>query len=136
MSVALPNKDWTIGSNKFVFSKDVLTRALKRIFDSVVARNICPFFLIDGLDEFDDREQRHSQSSQETILTDLLRHFRKRPTIKLCVSSRPYIAFKSEFMNADCTWIPLHELTQDNICTFVKETMFRNDAFRKLAAED
>ncbi|KAK8166240.1 hypothetical protein IWX90DRAFT_206578 [Phyllosticta citrichinensis] len=71
---------------------------------------ICLF--IDGLDEYD--------CAQDEII-GLLKRFEDVPSLKLCVSSRPWEKFEHAFHNSPKCRV--HELTEDDIRTFTRDTI-------------
>ena len=77
-------------------------------------------FLIDGLDEFDGMPGDH---------VDLV-HKMIRPRLKLCVSSRPWIAFEDAFRGKP--HLQLEDLTFNDIRTYVTLKMNENPAYKVL----
>jgi hypothetical protein len=134
--VAFPDQSWTIGGDKFTFSKDSLMDALKRVLDHTVNQSLCFFILIDGLDEFNDQEQNINPSSQEVILLEFLKMFHDRPCLKLCVSTRPYQNFKKQYCEGQSRWLALHDLTKSDIKTYAQERLGKDEKFMKLAVDD
>ncbi|KAI8277551.1 hypothetical protein K4K59_009456 [Colletotrichum sp. SAR11_240] len=81
---------------------------------------ICLF--IDGLDEY---------SGDHTDLVKLILRMGELPNIKICVSSRPWIEFSDAFENTE--WkLHLHDLSQADIHTFIRDELQGNGRFRRL----
>ncbi|KAG4432955.1 hypothetical protein IFR05_011550 [Cadophora sp. M221] len=89
------------------------------------------FFLIDGLDEFEGDQE---------LLAELFNDISKalvpdvKSSIKLCVSSRPYVVFQENFEG--CPMLKLQDLTLRDITWFVSDRFLGNGAFNKLAARE
>ncbi|KAK7514005.1 hypothetical protein IWZ03DRAFT_247178 [Phyllosticta citriasiana] len=91
-------------------SPKMLEAALCRIVDRSDRPKIC--FFIDGLDEYD--------CGQDEIV-GLLKILEKVPSVKLCVSSRPWDEFEHAFRNnPKCR---VHELTEDDIREFTRDSI-------------
>ncbi|KAK8174382.1 hypothetical protein BC567DRAFT_296340 [Phyllosticta citribraziliensis] len=91
-------------------SPKMLEAALCKIVDETERPKICLF--IDGLDEYD--------CTQDEI-TGLLKRFEDVPSVKLCVSSRPWEKFEHAFHTS--TKCRVHELTEDDIRKFTRDTI-------------
>jgi len=79
------------------------------------------FFIIDGLDEFDGD---HGQ------LTELVLKIGKRPNVKLCVASRPWLVFGDAF--EDGPSLQMEDLTADDIKHYVTSSFDGNKHYRRL----
>jgi hypothetical protein len=78
-------------------------------------------FFIDGLDEFEGDEVDHWH-----LCRSLKSWTSQTENIKLCVSSRPHVAFMESFKNNCNHQISIHELTWGDISNF-SLAMFEND---------
>ncbi|KAH7074536.1 hypothetical protein BKA63DRAFT_414460, partial [Paraphoma chrysanthemicola] len=136
ISVAFPRQSWLIGGAKFRFSTDSLLQALDRILDSADHKKLKLFFIIDGLDDFNDLEDNVNQTTQEVVIRDFLKRFHDRPCLKLCISTRPYLSFTKEYGKPGGQCLALHDLTVDDIKSYVRETLGKNDDFTKMAVKD
>ena len=89
------------------------------------------FILIDGLDEFDGDHE---------LLAELLNEISKKvvpnskSSVKLCVSSRPYVGFQQTFEGHPT--LRLQDLTSHDITIFVQDRFLSSGAFRELASRD
>ncbi|KAH6716669.1 hypothetical protein BKA61DRAFT_732939 [Leptodontidium sp. MPI-SDFR-AT-0119] len=89
------------------------------------------FFLIGGLDEFEGDQE---------LLAELFNDISKsrlpntKSSVKLCVSSRPYVVFQENFQGYPM--LKLQELTVHDITQFVSDRFLGNGAFKKLAARE
>lgn len=80
-------------------------------------------FFIDGLDEFQGRE--------DTLVKTLFEWAQSSPeNIKICVSSRELLIFQQRFM--DCPKFRLHEVTHHDIFMFVYDTLRNNEDAKSL----
>ena len=89
---------------------------LKRGFQSVVNAlrgkvKLC--FFIDGLDEY---------GGDYFDIIELFQEYAKSPHLKLCLSSRPLLAFTQAF--ADSPGLKLQDLTQGDISHFVQDRLY------------
>ncbi|KAK1761219.1 hypothetical protein QBC47DRAFT_369400 [Echria macrotheca] len=82
------------------------------------------FTLIDGLDEFEEEEQNHSD------LINLLRQLNHHSGIKICASSRPYNIFRDAFMQNPM--LRLENLTRDDIQAYTARHFEESPGFREL----
>ena len=73
-------------------------------------RRICLF--VDGLDEY---------SGDQNTLVDLIEELVKCPSVKCCISSRPYRAFTDAFGSGKM--IKLHNLTEPDIWAYVSDKL-------------
>lgn len=80
------------------------------------------FLLVDGLDEIDER------GGDLERLIDLLVSLTDRPTVKICVSSRPWNIFRDSF--GDCPQLRLEEFTQNDISQYVHERLHSHQRFK------
>ncbi|KAI9679714.1 MAG: hypothetical protein M1822_007320 [Bathelium mastoideum] len=97
---------------------------LKSIFDDVIQRvsqsgKLC--FLVDGLDEFD---------GDHAEIANLFSHCATFPNVKMCISSRPLMAFEYEF--SGCKGLQLQDLTIKDINIYVSEKLYAHRHFVKL----
>jgi len=103
-----------------------LLSALRKI-STVTASDTKFCFFVDGLDEYDGRP------ADIIELIDILKSF---PNVKTCVSSRPWNDFEDRFGNNSPWKLYMQDLTRDDICLYVKETLGKNPRFRQLETED
>lgn len=68
-------------------------------------------FLIDGLDEFE---------GDHRDLMDAIRAFNEAPTVKICVSSRPWSMFRQTYGSKPHLHMAVHELTKRDIDLYVR----------------
>lgn len=132
VSIAFPDQEWTLSVSNFRFSKDQLNEALNRILETSSSQNVCLFFLIDGLDELNEKENSESPGLEEVTLIRFLRVFRSRAAVKLCVASRPLHRFSREFGYHGESWLAIHDFTHDDISTFVKRSINKSEEFLDL----
>jgi hypothetical protein len=86
--------------------------------------NMC--FCIDGLDEFsEDTEQLCLFFKRLSAMSD---------NLKICVSSRPWVAFKHNFEGGAS--LRLQDLSANDISTYVHDKLNASVAFTQLAARD
>ena len=71
-------------------------------------------FFIDGLDEFD---------GDHLEFCDALQELSRSPHIKLCVASRPWNVFEDSFGRNDFSKLYIHELTRNDIRSYVKSKL-------------
>ena len=81
-------------------------------------------FFIDGLDEYDGD---HSE------VVDLVQRFARSKDIKVCLSSRPWNVFIRAFGLGSHPKIHLEDLTQQDIKSYVQDTLGGNQLFCQLA---
>ena len=96
-------------------------QALQNLAKTVTQSKIC--FFIDGLDEFDGDHYE---------LVNLVNEFAESPTIKLCVSSRPWFVFGDEFGQDAKSMLKLEELTRGDIELYTRDTLTNHPRFRTL----
>jgi hypothetical protein len=86
------------------------------------AYSVWLFFLIDGLDEFQD-EDWDEEESQELELVGPLRILHSSLAVKLCVSSRPHNAFRQEFGSDPRRCFKLQDLTREDTQAYIHNTL-------------
>jgi hypothetical protein len=104
---------------------------LMKAFAALVQQTTIPLrmcLFIDGLDEFDQVGCSH-----ETMAT-LLRDITKSGDIKVCLSSRPLVAFSNVLEGSRS--LRLQDLTRDDINYFVADKLYKNSRFKILATEE
>jgi len=82
-------------------------------------------FFIDGLDEYE---------GNDLDMADLFGDVAKMPHVKVCVSSRPHVAFKVAF--SDRPKLRLHDLTFRDIQQYVKDRLVNNVRWRRLERQE
>ncbi|KUJ09979.1 uncharacterized protein LY89DRAFT_689860 [Mollisia scopiformis] len=83
-------------------------------------------FFVDGLDEY--------EGDDEDIIA-LLQDLASSPSVKICVSSRPWNAFLDAF--DDSGWkLVLEDLTRNDMCEYVQTMLAQNEIYRKMSMED
>ncbi|RGP61626.1 nacht domain-containing protein isoform 1 [Fusarium sporotrichioides] len=111
-------------------------KALFRAFEQLSSQQSLPLrfcFFIDGLDEYTAGEHRYTGTFEE--LLSPLRVLASSPSIKICVSSRPWDAFDREFSHVN--WkLQLEDLTREDIRRYVKEELGVNPKFQQLSEMD
>ncbi|KXH24923.1 hypothetical protein CSIM01_09978 [Colletotrichum simmondsii] len=90
-------------------------------------------FFIDGLDEYTDRAKRYDNTFED--LLRVLQDFASSPSIKVCVSSRPWDAFLDAF-GAQPWQLRMEDLTRDDIRNYVTDILCNNDDFTALTKQD
>lgn len=133
---AFPGRDWDLGGDKYQFPKDRLEQALMTLLGSTSNHGLKFFFLIDGLDEADDRDQHDEDVPPERELLDLLCNVRQHPDLRLCLSSRAWPSFEKEFGSNNDFWIKIQDLTRHDIRIYIQETLQKDPDFQKLSVED
>ena len=99
--------------------------------------NIFMLFIIDGLDEFDDRvEIRKNSAPDVQDLLHLLRVIQASPLAKLCVASRPLNEFEIHLGKDSDFCIPVHDLTLRDITRYTKDTLSKHPSFSQLVSQD
>jgi hypothetical protein len=136
VGIVFDNTEWMSGSPDFEFSVTVLRKALKKLLVHATQFGFRLFILIDGLDEFDDRDELDDSVADETDLVEFLRLFYGSPSFKLCVSSRPLNVFMKEFGQDAKRYLQVHELTQEDIRVYVQETLQNDFAFQELVRRE
>ena len=99
--------------------------------------NIFMLFIIDGLDEFDDRvEIRQNSAPDVQDLLRLLRAIETCPSAKLCVASRPLNEFEIHLGKDKDFCIPVHDLTSRDITIYTEDTLSKHPSFSQLVSQD
>jgi hypothetical protein len=93
------------------------------------SRDMCLFFFIDGLDEY----QGGNDQLVEAITT-----LSKIRNVKVCVSARPWNVFKETFkeLSQKQRVLTLQNLTQNDIVSYVKDKLDQNRGFARLQLRD
>jgi hypothetical protein len=110
----LVNESWSLRLLKYGFK--LLVK------QEMVPLNLC--FFIDGLDEF---EGDHEDMAE--LFKDIT-----SPTVKVCLSSRPWIVFEMSFQS--CPGLRLQDLTRSDIELYVQEILAASTPFQRLATRD
>ncbi|KAI2463809.1 hypothetical protein F4781DRAFT_104149 [Annulohypoxylon bovei var. microspora] len=111
-----------------ILSRDDLHDAFDRLIDNRgIFENMCFFFMIDGLDEF--------QETRDEGYKQLIRLFSNWTTkapeqIKVCVSSREHAVFLDHF--SETQGLRLQDLTADDIYKYVREKLMSNPNFLEM----
>ncbi|KAI1089456.1 hypothetical protein F5B19DRAFT_504743 [Rostrohypoxylon terebratum] len=115
-------------STKVHFDPDDYRNAFDLMIDNRdVLENRCFFFMVDGLDEY----QETTNEGYKELIKLLSSWSEKAPEqIKLCVSSREYDVFLDAFSEAQ--GLRLQDLTADDIHNYVKEKLESNQNFRNM----
>jgi hypothetical protein len=97
-------------------------------FKGILMQNHVPIMiaiLVDGLDEFDgDHEE----------IVEILKETGTVQTVKVCLSSRPWVVFKDSF--SGFPRLLLQNLTYRDIELYTRDRFEKSPAFRRLAAEE
>jgi len=80
------------------------------------------FLLVDGLDELQGGE-----GALDTLV-DLLHSLADRPSVKICVSSRPWNVFRDSF--GECPQLRLEDFTHNDISQYVQERLQSHPRFK------
>lgn len=95
------------------------TSELQKAFESLVSMDSARFFfMIDGLDEFDGNSKE---------LAEWIIHVSRRPNVKLCVASRPWLAFEDAFKSLP--YLRVETLTSHDIRIFTAEKLQESSMF-------
>ncbi|KAI4679152.1 uncharacterized protein J4E88_006445 [Alternaria novae-zelandiae] len=125
------------GAGKSTLIKDVLWNGCQNLFNLAPSFNIFMLFIIDGLDEFDDRAEIRKNSAPDVQdLLRLLRAMQASPSAKLCVASRPLNEFEIHLGKDRDFCIPIHDLTSEDIKTYTEDTLSEHPAFAQLVSQD
>ncbi|KAI8715151.1 NACHT domain-containing protein [Fusarium sp. LHS14.1] len=89
-------------------------------------------FFVDGLDEYTGGEKERTGGFQQLI--NPLKTLASSPSIKICVSSRPWTKF-DEILGQE-QQVRLEDLTREDIRRCVEDELGGNLRFQKLASED
>jgi len=83
-------------------------------------------FFVDGLDEYEGEDED---------IVALLQELAFSPSVKICVSSRPWNAFVDAF--DDSKWkLVLEHLTKDDMRKYVQTQLVQNQSFSRMALHD
>jgi hypothetical protein len=118
----------TVQSNRSVkpaiFTLANLLKAFKLLINQVTHRcKLCLF--IDGLDEYDGEA-----AEMADLFTDLVRI----DNLKVCLSSRPLVAFEYAFKSG--ATLRLQDLTYEDIRSYVSDNLHHNSRFQQLAVRE
>lgn len=94
---------------------------LRDAFEQLISKPIKFFFVIDGLDEFDGDHRE---------LVRLILDAAKRPNVKLCVASRPWVVFEDSFQSHPS--LLLERLTHDDIHHYVTSKFEEDKSYARL----
>ena len=83
---------------------------------------------IDGLDEFEGDKAARSG------LIELVKNLSRFPNVKMCVSSRPWVIFKSAFERGSS--LELHHFTHRDIKNYVDQELTNAESFARLKNHD
>lgn len=83
---------------------------------------------IDGLDEFVGEDYQRNE------VLDFLKDLSARPSVKICVSSRPWDIFVKAF--ASCPQLHLDKLTRHDIENYISSKLIANQTFETLKKQD
>ncbi|KAL1608135.1 hypothetical protein SLS60_003074 [Paraconiothyrium brasiliense] len=133
---AFPEFDGLQDHTDYTFSQKALEDAFNRITDNLGDLNVRLFIMIDGLDEFDDREEHGPSLHDQYDLIKLLGVFLNKEDIKLCISSRPLPIFLQEYGQDEGLHIRMQDLTSNDIRTYIREELETNLAFQQLAKDN
>ncbi|KAF1957630.1 hypothetical protein CC80DRAFT_410755, partial [Byssothecium circinans] len=133
---AFPRHEWMISGDQYEFTQTELLEALRKIIVLAQEEDFRILFFIDGLDEFDDRDDQSDIVPDERELLDTLGIFSNSPAVKLCVSSRPWSAFQKKFGQDVLRTFPIHELTKNDIKKYIDEKLVDNPDFQSLDIGD
>ncbi|KAJ4353721.1 clathrin associated protein complex medium subunit [Didymosphaeria variabile] len=136
IATAFPGFDRLRDRADYEFPQKALEEAFTRITNGLDDRNARLFIMIDGLDEFDDREERGPSLHDQQDLIKLLGVFCRNEAIKLCISSRPLPVFMQEYGQDQGRYIRMQDLTSDDIRMYIREELENNKAFQQLAMDN
>jgi hypothetical protein len=122
--------------------RDELSKALSAVLskEQLPAR-FC--FFIDGLDEYsgdsydltrEDEDRRGEVDHYELIR--LFEELAQNPDVKLCLSSRPWNAFRNAFGHGKRKTLVLEELTGADIVKYITGMLESDPRFKELATKD
>ncbi|KAH6689672.1 hypothetical protein F5X68DRAFT_167231 [Plectosphaerella plurivora] len=134
IEIACPSRWAASSSHEWVepWNQEELTSVLEAITNQqVLPSKFC--FFIDGLDEYTDGAKRFQGSFTE--LFGLLRHLASSPSIKVCVSSRPWTVFEEAFGLGK--WqLKLQDLTKNDIKLYVEALLGKNPEYQRISLDD
>jgi hypothetical protein len=84
-------------------------------------------FCIDGLDEYE---------GQANDMIELVRQLRNLPNLKLCVSSRPWNEFESEFSKDGSQKLYMQDFNSADISAYVYDTFAKDENYQELEDRD
>ncbi|KAH7004111.1 hypothetical protein EDB82DRAFT_564717 [Fusarium venenatum] len=114
----------------------ILYQSFFRAFEQLSSQESLPLrfcFFVDGLDEYTVGAHRYTGTFEE--LLSPLRVLASSPSIKICVSSRPWDAFDREFSQVKRK-LQLEDLTREDIRRYVKEELGVDPKFQRLSEMD
>ena len=85
-------------------------------------------FFIDGVDEYDGDDYRH--------IIDVLKDLNASPSVKICLSSRPWNIFMAAFGTDSDTRLLLEDHNGEDIQTYVKKRFEGDEQFALLQSRD
>ncbi|KAH7263965.1 hypothetical protein B0J15DRAFT_489585 [Fusarium solani] len=104
----LPTR-WTNTSKQSQWTQSDLESALRAVAKMDLSVHMC--FFIDGLDEY---------SGDHLEICQTLKELSEPPSIKICVSSRPWNVFEDAFGNSRESKLYMHELTHEDILNYTQ----------------
>ncbi|KAK2765469.1 hypothetical protein FQN54_008323 [Arachnomyces sp. PD_36] len=129
VSVAFPsqwrNVNYQSGLNENLWTRQELLDAFTRLGDLGTASSAFCFF-IDGMDEYDGNPRD---------LITVLKGFSKA-RIKLCLSSRPWNVFETEFGGDPVRMVSIQELTKPDMRLYVRDHLEQRSDFQQLKSSD
>ncbi|KAI1097517.1 hypothetical protein F4804DRAFT_167764 [Jackrogersella minutella] len=103
-----------------------LARVIERVVQGgKISTKFC--FFIDGLDEFEGDHIEFCQALKELSTS---------PYVKLCVSSRPWNVFEDSFGRNISSKLYIHELTRNDIRTYVQDSLEAHPRWASLGIEE
>jgi hypothetical protein len=90
----------------------------------------CFCFFIDGLDEFTGDANQHGE------LAERIQKLASSPSVKICVASRPWIAFDNVFGGDEQRMLILEHLTREDMAEYVRGMLEENARFTALLRKD
>ncbi len=102
---------------------------LKKTFQRIATQTVVDIkfcFFIDGLDEYDGREEE---------VVEMIRFLSLCPNIKICASTRPRTLIE-EFCRDHSRRLAIHDFTREDMKKYVRERLYENQKFRDLKASD
>ncbi|KAI1467827.1 uncharacterized protein F4812DRAFT_427711 [Daldinia caldariorum] len=128
MELLIPGHDSLDSKTRVRLSYEEISQATDLLISSpLVLEKYRIFLLIDGLDEFD--EMKHAEDHHDLVRLIQSWTFLSAGRVKICVSSREYEAFMSVSLRQK---IRLHNLTRQDIQTYVMEGLEKHSNFPKL----
>ncbi|KAI8716902.1 Alpha-type protein kinase domain-containing protein [Fusarium sp. LHS14.1] len=94
------------------------------------------FFLIDGLDEYQDSAgprggKESGIAAHVSDIIEVINGLANNKSIKLCISSRPWLAFEEAFGRAHDRKLYVHDENRDDIDRYIRERFFSSPAIQK-----